>query len=357
MAEHILGLAPNGQQARSASVLGEFTRSLDALPVKRALAVVAMATAMPRCRFDIDYEHGPAMDLSHLAKLRSLGRFLAAVALVKAETGDREAAWTCVLRQLRMAEHIRDEPTAMSQLVRRTVLAIAEEGMQQLAEAGPPTARTARALDQLLGRLGDMAPWIRAVHGERLISGEWVFRQPPDEVAEALRIGGITEHLPALTAAEFRALGASYQKAMVRAASQMTPPYPRAKVQLAETMAGIRDLPGQKLIEFLVVLPLTPYCRKAVHCQAMARVARIGLRLKAYRAKHGSYPATLAVLNLADIPADGQKDPFTNRALVYRTEGNGFALYSLGPDAIDNGGKPRQKGDRNSFDVAWRAKQ
>jgi len=33
-------------------------------------------------------------------------------------------------------------------------------------------------------------------------------------------------------------------------------------------------------------------------------------------------------------------DPCSNRALVYRPNGTNWVLYSLGPDKVDDGGKP-----------------
>jgi hypothetical protein len=83
-------------------------------------------------------------------------------------------------------------------------------------------------------------------------------------------------------------------------------------------------------------------------------VTRLGLRLIAYRQAKGGYPADMAAIDVADIPPDRRIDPFTGRALVYRRQGKGFILYSLGPDAKDDSGRARQGRETAGYDIAWR---
>jgi len=39
---------------------------------------------------------------------------------------------------------------------------------------------------------------------------------------------------------------------------------------------------------------------------------------------------------------------------VYRREGPGFLLYSIGPDLKDNGGAERTVGSDEKYDIVWR---
>jgi hypothetical protein len=354
--DSVCGLEPDAREELRSALLNEFRAHLRAPQVKKALALLKQASGMPRCRFDIEYEVSPAIMLSHLGEVRSLGRFLTATALVKAEAGEMEAAWTCVRQQWQLGDHLRDEPFMISQFVRIAVFAIADKAMKELAEAGLPPAKAARVLDQLLDRVEDPAPWAGAIHGDRLIEGAWLLDLGPAELATSLGKLGHMENPPVLTTEQFAAQRAAYERGLIRAAALMNLPYHQAKGQLAETMAVLRGPAGPTMLGPFIP-PAEAYWGSVASCQAMARVTRIGLRLKAHRAKHGSYPATLAVLDLADIPAERRIDPFTGRALIYRTKGRGFILYSLGPDAIDNGGKERQGYEKNGFDLVWRAKQ
>ncbi len=64
---------------------------------------------------------------------------------------------------------------------------------------------------------------------------------------------------------------------------------------------------------------------------------RAALALKAYQMEHGNYPVSLEELRAkGGWPIDN--DPFTGWPLIYRREGNGFIIYSVGPDLFDNGG-------------------
>jgi len=63
------------------------------------------------------------------------------------------------------------------------------------------------------------------------------------------------------------------------------------------------------------------------------------IALEVYRAEKGRYPETLALLR-KEFPDVASEDVFSGKALVYRLEGDGFLLYSLGPDCRDDGGRP-----------------
>lgn len=64
---------------------------------------------------------------------------------------------------------------------------------------------------------------------------------------------------------------------------------------------------------------------------------RTVIAVERYRAEHDALPASLDDLTpafLAEVP----QDPLGDGPLVYRVEGDGFALYSVGADGIDHGG-------------------
>lgn len=72
---------------------------------------------------------------------------------------------------------------------------------------------------------------------------------------------------------------------------------------------------------------------------AHLRLLMVEFALRAYRCEQGSGPASLAQLvpkYLQHLPAD----PFSGKPLVYRSAGTSWIIYSLGPDRVDDGGKP-----------------
>ncbi len=72
---------------------------------------------------------------------------------------------------------------------------------------------------------------------------------------------------------------------------------------------------------------------------AGSSVAGTGLAVARFRLQHGRAPLTLDELVpefLPEVPAD----PFTGAPLHYKLEGSAALVYSVGPDARDDGGKP-----------------
>ncbi len=67
---------------------------------------------------------------------------------------------------------------------------------------------------------------------------------------------------------------------------------------------------------------------------AELRAIETVLALKMHHAEHGSYPKSLDGLSPADwVPPT---DPFDGQPLRYRCEGQGFAVWSVGPDLTDD---------------------
>ena len=80
-------------------------------------------------------------------------------------------------------------------------------------------------------------------------------------------------------------------------------------------------------------------------CDTMVlELAEHSMALAAFRAERGEYPGTLADLVPEYIPAV-PVDTFVDRPLVYRREGQGCVLYSVGPNMTDDGGKGGDQGD------------
>jgi hypothetical protein len=77
-----------------------------------------------------------------------------------------------------------------------------------------------------------------------------------------------------------------------------------------------------------------------LHAQSIAR--RRGtwlvLGLRRYRDAHGVWPGTLAAIS-EYIPAEAFFDPAAEGAFVYAPDGDGFKLYSKGPNRIDEDGR------------------
>jgi hypothetical protein len=81
---------------------------------------------------------------------------------------------------------------------------------------------------------------------------------------------------------------------------------------------------------------------------AELRITQTGMTLLQYKQKQGTFPNTLEAIKPQNII-----DPFSDEPLVYKTEGQNFILYSIGPDKKDNDGSPRQEKQEEDWDIVW----
>jgi hypothetical protein len=98
---------------------------------------------------------------------------------------------------------------------------------------------------------------------------------------------------------------------------------------------------GKAIGDVLVVL-LLPATQKVLtaadRTEQVGRNVQVAYALAAYRRDKGSYPAKLDDLAPKYLPA-APDDLFAGKALVYRPEGDGYLLYSVGPNGKDDGGR------------------
>ena len=103
--------------------------------------------------------------------------------------------------------------------------------------------------------------------------------------------------------------------------------------------ARVTEAVGRKLSIMGVLLPgLAGRTAKEAECLAYLRFGLAAVALEQFRAAHQNrWPAALSDLTpnyLAGTPVD----PFDGRPLRYRQEGEGYLLYTIGPDLKDDSG-------------------
>ncbi len=93
----------------------------------------------------------------------------------------------------------------------------------------------------------------------------------------------------------------------------------------------------------VLIWKLTPAFNAALPAEGRAQVrgdlSQLALALAGYRSDSGQYPDRLDALAPKYIP-ELPKDRFTDAAdYIYKTDGKGYILYSVGPDGKDDGGR------------------
>jgi len=95
---------------------------------------------------------------------------------------------------------------------------------------------------------------------------------------------------------------------------------------------------------------LVEFARNQARLEGLIQV--VALRL--YRAEHGKYPTALGDLVPAFLPAL-PPDPFTGKPFHYLVQGDGFVLYSVGPNRTDDAGNTREESGGKKDDIAFTA--
>jgi hypothetical protein len=203
----------------------------------------------------------------------------------------------------------------------------AERCLERLSEAEARTA--ARRLDRLIPRFTSFADATREsrrfylASRHEVYSGRapvWLHARAPSQAAMVTsRVTMFLEPKPLRLAAWDAEL-----REMVRYAEL---PWPQRQQQ----KTGVRHLGLRDSVEergFAMAAG-----------DAQLRLLRVELALREYRAARGRYPDTLAELVPSVLPRL-PKDPFTEKPLFYRRQGERYLLCSPGPDGMDDGGRP-----------------
>lgn len=120
---------------------------------------------------------------------------------------------------------------------------------------------------------------------------------------------------------------------------QVKRPYPEQ--QVIEYPPALASMPEGMVVRAPSELAL--HIARYTYVRTRLRLLYTALRLEAYRKARGCYPASLKDLGNSPYFID----PFSNKPFVYRPQGNGYVLYSLGPNSIDDGGTPFPEGKLN----------
>ncbi len=123
-------------------------------------------------------------------------------------------------------------------------------------------------------------------------------------------------------------------------------PYPDARPLIDAFEARVDD-PDFTAGNLLIRPLIASFAPRLVHLAPSGQLHRRALlvvtNLRAYRKAHGQYPDDLAALGIDTT------DPFSNRPLRYRCEGDDFILYTVGPNGTDDGGRHGSTWDEGDF--------
>jgi hypothetical protein len=299
------------------------------------------------------------MLLPNLGGFRNIVRILGAKSCLEAEAGRPDVAWNLALTQLKVADALRNEPIIISFLVRIASISTSCETIQRICEVAPPNADQYKTLESLLLDYEDRAQLILALDGERLLCGEWAFNllrngsvgdlsaniNNDSKLGEVLlRLYSAFKPLLLADQAAYMRIMGEYTRFAQSGNSDGSPPNEATVIERkAEQMRSRLNI-----ITSILVPAIGHVNERYWEIIAQMRITRAGIALLQEKKAQGAFPQTLEGVKLKNLD-----DPFSKEPLHYIPQGQGFILYSVGPDQKDNGGSPKEKKQKTDWDIVW----
>jgi hypothetical protein len=318
---------------------------------KEALRLLHQATGKKRCRYPIELKRGYGTRLRHLDQIKDAACLLALEAAQNADTNDAPATCESILACLSLARSLNDEPLLLSQAVRigheGTAISLLERGLSLVDFSDGQLARLGDAFSEF----DDLHGSKRAAAGERTL-GLCTFEEPLFTANEVGMLAEWQNPRGRLMLFSYRAAGLwaldefCYLDVMASFSNTMEVPASRMINAAAAVEEKVDNLPPYCLLSSSIP-PSTGLLRMDLRRLARMRCAVAGIAVERFSVRHGKLPSSLDELVptfLDSVP----RDPFDEKALRYRKLGGdaeGYVVYSVGEDSIDNGGVERKARD------------
>ena len=277
----------------------------------------------PGCNFKVEWSDGYFTQLPHISRMINLQGLV----LLRSKLGEGEDALRSAEIAARFGDSLASEPIIVSQLIQNTLITKSHNFLQENwnpEEYGPAFTNSLQSRDFGKGMQ-------RAILGE-LYSSAMLFIKKTDE-----DLGIPDPSQNPNWALDLEILTKLYQEIY-----HLSPrPYHEIREELSEIETRIEIAPQFAEITQEVTPSVARIFQHRAKAQATTGTQRIAIALAEYRTTEGNYPPSLA--GLKSISPGLLEDPFTGQSYQYRREGNGFVLYSVGEDGLDNGGNSSEK--------------
>ncbi|MEX2212728.1 MAG: hypothetical protein WD768_01285 [Phycisphaeraceae bacterium] len=324
---------------------------------------------------------------------RRVARCLIARAMVRLNEARVPAARGDVLTVYRLAQLFSREPSQLTHLVAMSLEAIARDATDRIAVEGKLTAAQLNRMLADLNALKPREPVLRALEVEarfEALDGVATLMQqlkrpakegekaPPVRPEALLDVNILLRELNIWSDGLAGTASPLTYAGRKRSLEDFSEQLKQKKKEVAERLPGERGtafllalnrairLPREKWRESfsldvadLLVTTIISTGGSLTRSDDLSRMSmdltRLTIALAAYRAEKGQYPAALADLS-PDYFKKIPKDRFTDEPLRYTAAGNGFTLYSFGPNQKDDGAMYRANDQTSYADMAVRVR-
>jgi hypothetical protein len=322
-----------------------------------AIDLIHRATDRPCCAFRPDWSHGPPLLYHEFSTLRAAARLLQAESFIHTQAGRWSEAITTQARGFRVAEHAATDSFLIGYLIGLALDRITLVGMENILYRAGPDAEVAEAVRSTFAAHRPRFDFRRALEGETvygLVSLEQLRRRGPRKLAAWLSMFVDLEiegkaRKPSVNPRKLTPAEQTVWNRLIDAAEASLLQRHRRIITNGRASYPARAVLLKQLDDHDKEQPNNPVCRlsadvysiigstdtQGVRRRAMEDTVMAGAALLAYRARHTSFPD-----RLEEAIPEPPLDPFRGQPLKYRREGDGFVVFSVGPDGTFDGGEP-----------------
>lgn len=324
-----------------------------------ALALLREGGRKPGCYFDRDYGR-PSLDmlLPEVTRMRQAAPLLAADARCRAADGDMRGALEDVGAMFLLAEHAGSEPILVMVLVGIAIDKQAKRTLEAVVAAGEASAEDLAAADisdhvsyqRLLQRGVRMEEALAYSVFCQVAHGEITFSDLVGGEEEMSCFGAVGAVLPLYRVFLLNDDVRTYREAIDYPRSLTVWPYYEAVDDWQRFSEQVEAHP-RGIVAQIMVPPMDRAALAAALGDARRGVARLGLAMCRYRARHGRFPDKLEDLT-PELITVVPRDPFDGEPIRLRRTNGRLVIYSIGPDMADDGGTPFDK-EEQTGDIAF----
>jgi hypothetical protein len=314
---------------------------------QQSLDLLHKAATMKFCRFPSE---GPDVEtmfeslMNRLNVTRTGTRMLLLDSLSASAHGDAQRVVESTTTSIALAESVKAPPQLISYLVETACFGISIGGLEQALSRTAFNDQQLVALTKAFHEVETDEGFIGAIIGERA-RANWTWqemRAGGGSVKDPIVYSDTTSSLDRAAAMIYGPLGfidldylarLEFYDDLLRACDTTFPQRLETVGSLNHKRALFNVLPLAKIEAELTEKSVNREAR----LQAQLRAVRVALSVERYRIANGALPESLGALVpkfLTAVPTD----PFDGQPLRYKKLANGYVVYSIGEDGVDNGG-------------------
>jgi hypothetical protein len=335
---------------------------------RAAIQTARQGLLRPKCRYPIDMSPGFATLLPHLAHLKNLAQTISFEGMLAVEDNKPNEAIQSIGTILQLSKTLENEPLLISKLVRFRMDNMAKLTLERCLNVGQLNEDNLASLHQLLQGWEETNMLVQAMVGEQAMAiplFHLTFAQFSRFAEQGdADIRNIHDGPGAVPITFLMRASGFFQRDLRFYLAVMETNINLSKISSPNNLAitniwndAMTEIERRHLMMSGILLPaLDKAYFKNAESVATIRVSRLALAVEQFRLLQNRLPQTLDELQVL-ISMEVSTDPFDGQPLRYQRLAKGYAVYSVGRDCHDDGGRQKpadwKSTDKTTYDITF----